>query len=69
MAVLWATHLVDEAEKSGQIIKDLNISIDISYTSYLKRAIKTLTTILKKNNLELKLSEKEINLYCYTFFI
>ena len=45
---------IDEAEKSGQIIKDLNISIDISYTSYLKRAIKTLTTILKKNNLELK---------------
>ena len=43
-----------EAEKSGQIIKDLNIKIDISYTSYLKRAIKTLTTILKKNNLELK---------------
>ena len=36
-----------EAEKSGQIIKDLNIKIDISYTSYLKRAIKTLTTILK----------------------
>ena len=45
-----------EAEKSGQIIKDLNIKIDISYTSYLKRAIKTLTTILKKNNLELKFS-------------
>ena len=43
-----------EAEKSGQIIKDLNINIDFSYTSYLKRAIKTLTTILKKNNLELK---------------
>ena len=43
-----------EAEKSGQIIKDLNIKIDISYTSYLKRAIKTLTTILQKNNLELK---------------
>jgi len=43
-----------EAEKSGQIIKDLNIKIGISYTSYLKRAIKTLTSILKKNNLELK---------------
>ena len=43
-----------EAEKSGHIIKELNIKIDISYTSYLKRAIKTLTTILKKNNLELK---------------
>ena len=45
---------VREAEKSGQIIRDLNIKIDISYTSYLKRAIKTLTTILKKNSLELK---------------
>ena len=45
---------VKEAEKSGQIIKNLNIKIDISYTSYLKRAIKTLTSILKKNNLELK---------------
>ncbi|MDB3858253.1 2,3-bisphosphoglycerate-dependent phosphoglycerate mutase, partial [Pelagibacteraceae bacterium] len=45
---------IAEAEKSGQIIKDLNIKIDISYTSYLKRAIKTLTSILKKNNLELK---------------
>ena len=45
---------VEEAEKSGQIIKNLNIRIDISYTSYLKRAIKTLTSILKKNNLELK---------------
>ena len=45
---------VEEAEKSGQIIKDLNIKIDISYTSYLKRAIKTLTSILKINDLELK---------------
>jgi len=45
---------IEEAEKSGQIIKELNIKIDVSYTSYLKRAIKTLTSILKKNNLELK---------------
>ena len=43
-----------EAEKSGQFIKELKIKIDVSYTSYLKRAIKTLTTILKINNLELK---------------
>ena len=43
-----------EAEKSGQFIKELKINIDVSYTSYLKRAIKTLTTILKINNLELK---------------
>ena len=45
---------VQEAEKSGQLIKELKIKIDASYTSYLKRAIKTLTTILKINNLELK---------------
>jgi len=45
---------IEEAEKSGQKIKDLNIKIDISYTSYLKRAIKTLTSILKENNLDLK---------------
>ena len=45
---------IEEAEKSGELIKKLNIKIDISYTSFLKRAIKTLTTILKKNNLELK---------------
>ena len=45
---------IKEAEKSGQMIKELNIKIDISYTSYLKRAIKTLTSILKKNDLELK---------------
>ena len=45
---------VKEAEKSGQLIKELKIKIDVSYTSYLKRAIKTLTTILKINNLDLK---------------
>ena len=43
-----------EAEKSGHMIKDLNIKIDVSFTSYLKRAIKTLTTILKINNLDLE---------------
>ena len=44
---------VAEAQKSGQLIKNLNINIDVSYTSYLKRAIKTHTTILKENGLEL----------------
>ena len=43
-----------EAQKSGQLIKNLNINIDISYTSFLKRAIKTLTAILQENGLELK---------------
>ena len=45
---------IEEAEKSGELIEKLGIKIDISYTSYLKRAIRTLTSILKKNNLELK---------------
>ncbi len=45
---------VQEAKKSGELIKELDIKIDISYTSYLKRAIKTLTAILEKNNIALK---------------
>ena len=44
---------IQEAEKSGQLIRELKIKIDVFYTSYLKRAIKTLTTILKINNLDL----------------
>ena len=45
---------VEEAEQSGLLISKLNIKIDIFYTSYLKRAIKTLTTILAKNNIDLR---------------
>ena len=37
-----------EAEKSGQIIKDLNIKIDISYTSYLKGLLKRSQLFFKK---------------------
>ena len=44
----------EEAKKSGELIKKLNIKIDISYTSYLKRAIETLTIILKTLNLPKK---------------
>ena len=36
----------EEAKKSGELISELNIKIDISYTSYLKRAIETLTICL-----------------------
>ena len=51
-----------EARKSGVLIKNLNINIDISYTSFLKRAIKTLSVILEENNLELELNSSwEIN--------
>ena len=51
-----------EAKKSGQLIKDLNIKIDVSYTSFLKRAIKTLTVMLQENGMELKFNTSwEIN--------
>ena len=45
---------ISEAQISGELIKNLDIKIDVSYTSFLKRAIKTLTTILKENDLDLK---------------
>ena len=51
-----------EAEKSGQLIKSLKINIDKSYTSFLKRAIKTLEVILQENNLKLDFNTSwEIN--------
>ena len=51
-----------EARNSAKLIKNLNINIDVSYTSFLKRAIKTLTVILEENNLELELNTSwEIN--------
>ena len=51
-----------EAKKSGQLIKNLKINIDKSYTSFLKRAIKTLEVVLQENNLNLNLNTSwEIN--------
>ena len=51
-----------EAKKSGELIKNLKINIDKSYTSFLKRAIKTLEVILQGNNLKLDLNTSwEIN--------
>ncbi len=44
----------EEAEKSGELISRLNIKINACYTSYLKRAIETLTIILKSMNIPLK---------------
>ena len=38
---------VTEAEKSGKLIKELNIDFDMCFTSYLKRAINTLEIILE----------------------
>jgi len=51
-----------EARNSGKLIKSLRVNIDISYTSFLKRAIKTLEIILEENNLDLELNTSwEIN--------
>ena len=44
---------IREAEKAGQLIKYLNLDLDLYFTSYLKRATKTLDiilNILKTNN-------------------
>ena len=37
-----------EAQKSGQLIKNLNIGIDVSYTSFLKEPSKLLLPYFKK---------------------
>ena len=42
----------NEAQKSGILLKKLNINLDFFYTSYLKRAINTLEIILKEISLE-----------------
>ena len=38
---------VEEAEKSGKLLKELSIDFDMYFTSYLKRAINTLEIILE----------------------
>ena len=38
---------VQEAEKSGKLLQELNIGFDICFTSYLKRAINTLEIVLE----------------------
>ena len=38
---------IQEAEKSGKLLKELNLNYDICFTSCLKRAIKTLEIVLK----------------------
>ena len=53
---------ISEAKRSGQLIKNLKINIDKSYTSFLKRAIKTLEVILEENDLKVDLNTSwEIN--------
>ncbi len=42
---------IDETKKYGKRLKELGYSFDIAYTSYLKRAIRTLWTVLDEMDL------------------
>ena len=39
---------IEEAKAAGKILKDMNLVFDVAYTSYLKRAIKTLNIVLEE---------------------
>lgn len=41
---------IEEAKKGGRTLKDLGLVFDVAYTSYQKRAIKTLNFILEEAN-------------------
>ena len=39
---------IEEAKAAGKILKEMNLTFDVAYTSYLKRAIKTLNIVLEE---------------------
>ena len=39
---------IEEARSAGKILKEMNLVFDVAYTSYLKRAIKTLNIVLEE---------------------
>ena len=39
---------VEEAKSAGKALKEMNLVFDVAYTSYLKRAIKTLNIVLEE---------------------
>ncbi len=43
---------MEEATKAGEMLKEKGFSFNIAYTSYLKRAVKTLNVILDKMDLD-----------------
>lgn len=43
---------VAEAEKAGETLREYGFNFDKAYTSYLKRAVKTLNCVLDKMNLD-----------------
>ena len=40
---------IEEAKAAGKILKEMNLVFDVAYTSYLKRAIKTLNNLIQFN--------------------
>lgn len=43
---------IAEAEKAGETLKEYGFNFDKAYTSYLKRAVKTLNCVLDKMDLD-----------------
>ena len=43
---------IDEAHKAGELMKEKGFNFEIAYTSFLKRAVKTLNCALDKMNLD-----------------
>lgn len=41
---------VEEAKNGGKLLKEMGLTFDVAYTSYLKRAIKTLNFVLEELN-------------------
>ena len=39
---------IEEAKAAGKILKEMNLVFDVAYTSYLKRAIKTVNIVLEE---------------------
>lgn len=51
---------VAEAEKAGVTLREYGFNFDKAYTSYLKRAVKTLNCVLDKMNLDWIPVEEEL---------
>ena len=49
---------MEEAKSAGKILKEMNLVFDVAYTSYLKRAIKTLNIVLEEMDELYALSER-----------
>ena len=64
---------IAEAEKAGETLKEYGFNFDKAYTSYLKRAVKTLNCVLDKMDLDChfmnKFEVRNMDLYYGSFHI